>query len=185
MATIQPRCCAAPYLTSPRAAWGALQGTNRRRAGTALLLSSPSVICSVFSDLTQMLLGKSAAYFFFFAGAAGACLVFSVSRLPSSVPRDVAPCTTGGLAFLGFLSLAMNPLCRPRFIRIRVLTHHGRNTKKFRNFLIYILLQLRKSQKWSSQGSPQPGLIVRRAIASPNLPESPHGPPPCGLSSRA
>ena len=49
-------------------------------------------------------------YFFFFAGASGAFFTVS-ARVPARPePLDVAPCTTGGLAFLGFLSLAMNPL---------------------------------------------------------------------------
>lgn len=44
-------------------------------------------------------------YRFFLAGTKAGFLAGSASLLARSLPREVAPWTTGGLAFLGFLSL--------------------------------------------------------------------------------
>ena len=49
-------------------------------------------------------------YRFFLAGTKAAFLAGSASLLARSLPREVAPWTTGGLAFLGFLSLDIHLL---------------------------------------------------------------------------
>lgn len=60
-------------------------------------------------------LSRFPVYFFFLAGARGAFFAGS-PRLPARpVDRDVAPCTTGGLAFLGFLSLDIHAPRGPSF----------------------------------------------------------------------
>lgn len=109
-------------------------------------------------------------YFFFLVGARGVFLPGSDNLLPSSVPREVAPCTTGGLAFLGFLSLAINPLIGRHYIEFQALFPSWAQKLKVAKFLVRISLPKRFSEA-SNKAQTMP---VQRSLPA-LLIQFPHG----------
>jgi hypothetical protein len=75
-----------------------------------------------YQHVEEMRLG---VYFFFLAGRRGAFFAGSANFPLSSAPRNAAPWTTGGLAFLGFLSLDIYTLSEPAPAWIGLFSHHG------------------------------------------------------------